>query len=125
MPDISKFHKVKSALPIDDLKLIVQFACGVTKEYDVSPLLTKWPAFQTLKNTPELFNCVKVDAEGYGIYWNDDIDLSCNELWENGKQINKETPNQETIETLEEALKGENLSETFDSVGELMESLNS
>ena len=31
-------------------------------------------------------NNVKVDAGGYGISWNDNIDLSSNELWENGKE---------------------------------------
>jgi len=30
---------------------------------------------------------VKVDAGGYGISWNDDIDLSEYELWTNGKPI--------------------------------------
>ena len=81
------FHRVKSVLPQSDLKLLVQFVDGTTKEYDVAPLLNKWPIFRSLKITPELFDCVKVDAGGYGIYWNDDIDLSCNELWENGKLV--------------------------------------
>lgn len=33
---------------------------------------------------------VEVDAGGYGIIWNDDIDLSCDELFENGETV--ETP---------------------------------
>ena len=32
-----------------------------------------------------LFEQVKVDAGGYGISRNDDIDLSCEELYQNGK----------------------------------------
>ena len=31
-----------------------------------------------------------VNVGGYGIVWNDDLDLSCDELWENGEAI--ETP---------------------------------
>ncbi|MDO4617167.1 MAG: DUF2442 domain-containing protein [Lachnospiraceae bacterium] len=27
---------------------------------------------------------VSVDVGGYGIIWNDDLDLSCDELWERG-----------------------------------------
>ena len=81
------FYKVKSVLPQADLKLLIQFVDGTTKEYDVAPLLDKWPVFQALKITPELFDCVKVDAGGYGISWNDDVDLSCDELWEIGKQV--------------------------------------
>lgn len=34
---------------------------------------------------------VKVDAGGYGVSWNDDIDLSCNELWENGTPIDNKS----------------------------------
>ena len=33
---------------------------------------------------------MQVDAGGYGISWNDDLDLSCDELWENGTVV--ETP---------------------------------
>ena len=30
---------------------------------------------------------MSVDVGGYGIVWNDDLDLSCDELWENGVQV--------------------------------------
>jgi hypothetical protein len=33
-----------------------------------------------------LFDLVHVEVGGYGIVWNKDIDLACNELWENGKE---------------------------------------
>ena len=38
--------------------------------------------FKDLKKIKGLFQNVRVDIDRYGIYWNDDIDLSCNELWE-------------------------------------------
>lgn len=81
------FHKVKSVKALKGYRLRVHFAEGRTKEYDVNPLFQKWPVFQAFKNTPELFSLVQVDAGGYGISWNDDIDLSCDELWENGIEI--------------------------------------
>lgn len=37
-----------------------------------------------------MFSSVVVDQGGYGIIWNDDIDISCDELWANGVEI--ETP---------------------------------
>ena len=73
-----------------DLHLCVQFAEGITKIYDIKPLLSKWTVFQALEDQPELFSSVEVDVGGYGIIWNDELDLSCNELFENGKTI--ETP---------------------------------
>ena len=84
------FHKVKSAAPVSDFKLSVQFSEGVTKLYDVKPLFEKISAFRYLKDNPSEFDCVSVDVGGYGIVWNDDLDLSCDELWENGVVV--ETP---------------------------------
>ena len=43
-----------------------------------------------LKENPLKFNDVSVDVGGYGIIWDDDLDLSCDELWEHGVQV--ETP---------------------------------
>ncbi len=81
------FHKVKAVHALSDYCLSVQFAEGVTKRYDVKPLFAKWAPFRALKESPELFSKVKVDTGGYGIIWNDDLDLSCNELFENGVMV--------------------------------------
>ena len=80
------FHKVKTVIPIDDYKLLVQFVSGVTKVYDVKPLFEWEDVFKTLIEN-ELFYSVYVDVGGNGIVWNDDIDLSCDELWEKGKEV--------------------------------------
>ncbi|MBR7078024.1 MAG: DUF2442 domain-containing protein [Clostridia bacterium] len=81
------FHKVKAVNAMPGYRLTVQFAEGVTKIYDVKPLFAKWPPFKSLENDPELFSAVEVDAGGYGIVWNDEIDLSCDELFENGETV--------------------------------------
>ena len=69
------FHKIKSVTPLADYILSVQFSEGVTKHYDVQPLFDKYPMFLPLKNDPALFSSVEVDIGGYGIIWNDDIEL--------------------------------------------------
>lgn len=81
------FHKVKSVSPTADFKLSVQFSEGVTKLYDMNPLVEKIPAFGYLRENPDEFACVTVDVGGYGIIWGDDLDLSCDELWEHGVQV--------------------------------------
>lgn len=81
-----KFHKVKDVSALADLKLSVQFTNGTTKIYDVAPLMQRFSAFRILKDE-SLFRDVKVDQGGYGIVWNDDLDLSCDELWENGAEV--------------------------------------
>lgn len=83
------FRKVKEVYPLPGMRLSVIFANGATKVYDVVPLLSRFDAFKVLQD-PNVFGSVEVDVGGYGIVWNDDIDLSCDELWENG--IVEETP---------------------------------
>ena len=81
------FHKIKSISALPDCKLSVQFSEGVTKIYDIKPLLAKLPVFAPLQNDWQAFSAVSVDVGGYGIVWDDDLDLSCDELWENGTEI--------------------------------------
>lgn len=82
------FHKVKNVSPLPDFKLSVQFSEGITKLYDIKPLFKKIPQFLHLKDHEEEFNNVSVDVGGYGIIWGDDLDLSCDELWEHGVKVN-------------------------------------
>ena len=84
------FHKIKSVSALPDSMLSVQFSEGVTKLYDMKPLFEKLPVFGKLKDDPGEFGSVSVDTGGYGIVWNDDLDLSCDELWDNGTAV--ETP---------------------------------
>ena len=81
------FHKVKNVFVLPDYKLSVQFSEGVTKLYDVKPLFDKIPAFKVFEKNPKKFSEVTVDTGGYGIVWNDELDLSCDELWEHGEKI--------------------------------------
>ena len=83
----SMFHKVNTVSALSDLRLCVQFAEGSTKIYDVKPLLKRWDTFKRFESEPELFAQVKVDIGGYGIVWDDELDLSCDELYANGKPI--------------------------------------
>ena len=81
------FHRIKSVVPIQGLKLLIEFQDDTKKIYDVNPLLKKWPAFQVLTHIPKLFEQVRVDAGGCAVIWNDDIDLSCDELYYNSRPI--------------------------------------
>lgn len=80
-------HKIKTVSALPDYRLSVQFAEGVTKLYNVKRAWEKIPAFAWLREHPQEFACVSVDVGGYGIIWDDELDLSCDELWENGRQV--------------------------------------
>ena len=80
------FHKVKEVTPLEDYILKIKFIEGCTKKYDVKPLFDELPYFADLKDN-DLFSKVYVSGGGYGIIWNDVLDLDCNELWNNGTII--------------------------------------
>ena len=81
------FHKVKMIKPLPDYSLLVQFENEETKLYYIKHLVNEIDAFKMLMYVPGLFEQVKVDSGGYGVSWNDEIDLSCNELYFNGETV--------------------------------------
>lgn len=83
------FHKVKEVYPLPDMRLSVIFANGATKVYDVAPLLSGSMRSRCCKIPTSSVASWSMSV-GTGIVWNDDIDLSCDELWENG--VTEETP---------------------------------
>lgn len=80
------FHRITSVRPLPEYRLAVTFATGGTRRYDMRALIRREPAFSPLEDET-LFRSVRLDAGGYGLSWNDSIDISCNELWENGVTV--------------------------------------
>ncbi len=78
--------KVVAVTPLTDANLLVFFENGEVKKFDTKPIMKDYPEFEALLN-PDVFNVVKVDAGGYGISWNEDLDCSEGELYENGVAI--------------------------------------
>jgi hypothetical protein len=77
--------KIFSVQTLENKKLRVNFVNGVEKVYDCSQLLDI-ELFQVLTNDA-FYKFVSVDPGGYGISWNDDVDLSEYELWTNGIEV--------------------------------------
>lgn len=78
-----EFHTIKSLTTEDDLIIKVEFTNGNNKHYDIKKLIKKYKKYKNLENI-ELFKKGKVDIGGYGIVWNEDLDLSSEEIWNNG-----------------------------------------
>lgn len=79
--------KIKSVQAKDDFHLLVEFDNKIEKEYDCHQIMHR-PEFKPLMNKA-YFRSVRADIGGYGVSWNDDIDISEYELWTNGKLLNK------------------------------------
>lgn len=77
------FRKIALIRPLPDYWLHAVFEDGAERRYDVKPLFDKWEPFKALL-LGDLFGSVRVDEGGYGISWNDEVDLACDELYFNG-----------------------------------------
>jgi hypothetical protein len=79
---MNAYPKIRAVIPLDNYRLRLTFDNGVCKVYDCTPLLQK-AVFAPLAND-WLFRTAQVDPGGYGVSWNEDIDLAESELWEHG-----------------------------------------
>jgi hypothetical protein len=78
--------KIRSVSVTEEYLLQVEFIGGERKIYD----LRRWsdhPAFVLLFRHPAFIKSVRIEPGGYGISWNDDIDLDAEELWLNGTNL--------------------------------------
>ncbi|NJN91524.1 MAG: DUF2442 domain-containing protein [Leptolyngbyaceae cyanobacterium RM2_2_4] len=80
--------RILQARAIDDTTLIVEFTNQEVKKYDIRRLL-EIPMFAPLRQ-PAFFKNFKVELGGYAIVWNEAIDISEYELWQNGIKLESE-----------------------------------
>ncbi len=78
------FHKIVKLKTLPDYMLYAEFDDGVIKTYNIGSLFDKFPVFQALQNK-SLFSLAKIDIGGYGVVWNDEIDIDAQEIYVNGK----------------------------------------
>ncbi len=78
------FHKAIDLKYLKGTKLSVSFEDGTVREYDVASLFGKYPQLKALKDR-SLF--VSGELNWYGIIWNDDLDISAETIYEDGKIV--------------------------------------
>lgn len=77
-------HRIIKVKTLESFVVSIVFQDGTEKVYDLRKLFSKYPQFRVFESDVELFKQVKVDVGGCGISWNDELDLSSEELWDNG-----------------------------------------
>ena len=77
-------HRIVSVNTLNNMTLSVVFQNGIVKILDVQTLYSMFPQFKAFERIPDLFQQVHVDTGGYGVSWNDTLDLDADTLWKNG-----------------------------------------
>lgn len=80
------FHKVIKVETLSNKILKVKFDNNEIKYYDVKKIINKIKEFELLKNEI-IFKNVKIDAGGYAVMWSEELDIDCEELYQNGFYI--------------------------------------
>lgn len=76
--------RIKSLTPLPDYVLEVSFDDGKTVRYDVKEDMGL-PGYDALRSVAGLFQQVQIDQSRTCVYWNDEIDLPSDILYEYGK----------------------------------------
>jgi len=98
------FNKITSLVTLQDYILLVGFSDNVYKKLDLKPFIEKYQPFKSLLDIDGLYEQAKIDIGGYGIVWNDELDISADGIYEKGVSCsppnNIETLNNQLIEEL-------------------------
>ena len=87
MTTATAYPRIRSVKTRPGKTLVVTFENGDKKVYDCTPLL-RVDTFRPLQDEA-IFRCAHADSHGYGVIWNDEIDLAESEIWINGRDADK------------------------------------
>lgn len=73
----------------DNLIVEAVFFNGIVKDFDVSSLFEKHPEYRVLKQDVALWKNAELLPQGSGICFNDDLDLTVEEIWKYGVTVGK------------------------------------
>ncbi|MDO5330930.1 MAG: helix-turn-helix domain-containing protein [Bacillota bacterium] len=82
------FHKITNLILLDNYIILVGFKGGEWRSFDLKPLMKKYPAFESL-SAGGLYEKGRIDIGGFGIVWNDELDLSSEGIYEKGEKTSK------------------------------------
>ena len=78
------FVKITSLATLPNYVLLAGFSAGEYKLFDLKPYIEKYKPFEALKTVNGLYEQAKIDIGGYGVVWNDDLDVSAEGIYEKG-----------------------------------------
>lgn len=81
------FPRIKEFKVLDNFKLYITFDDGKSVIYDVKEDIDTIPSYKDLETIYGLFNQVQLDESRTCIFWNDNIDLASDTIYEYGKQV--------------------------------------
>ena len=72
---------------LEDVTLELTFQDGKIVRYDMARLFSKYPQLEELRRNRELFLSGRLDVGGYGVIWNEDLDIDATSVYECGEVV--------------------------------------
>jgi hypothetical protein len=94
--NIKDCPKMLSVRALDGMKLLISFENGAKKQLDVNPYMKRFQPFKELSDR-KVFENVVIDKSGFGIIWNDRVDISGCDAWELGIPMQNDDEIQDRI----------------------------
>ena len=79
--------RIKSVKPLSSFFLEAVFDDGKKCIYDVEEDIKQIKSYEELRNIPGLFQQVKLDTSRTCVFWNENIDLPSDTIYEYGKVV--------------------------------------
>lgn len=79
--------RIRQVTPLPDFQLRVEFDDGKTVLYDVKEDIRQIESYRDLLDIPGLFSQVQLDESRTCVYWNDQIDLPSDWIYEYGRLL--------------------------------------
>lgn len=78
--------RIKSLVALDNNLLAVEFDDGKMVIYDVKDDIETLPTFRVFQDGYGLFKQVQLDTSRTCVYWNDEVDLASDSIYEYGRR---------------------------------------
>ena len=79
--------RIENVIALNNYELLVTFRSSEIKKYNVLKYQDLNKKMLRILNSKELFELVKVDIDGHGICWGENINISCEEIYEHSVKI--------------------------------------
>ena len=78
--------RAEEAVPLEDAKMLVFFRSGEARKCDMRELCKEARFIPILRNA-ELFSSVRIQTDGYGITWGENLDVGADRLYRSGEDV--------------------------------------
>jgi hypothetical protein len=79
--------RIKTLKPMENFELYVEFDDGYKVIYDVKDDIRDIAVFKRLEGENGLFSMVNLDTSRTCVYWDDELDLASDSIYEYGKRV--------------------------------------